>query len=295
MSVTLIAPPFAQLTGQRLPLKVVDVGANPIDSEPPYAPLMASDLTWVVGFEPNQEALGRLNEKKGPRELYLPHAVGDGKRHPLNFCQAPGMTSILEPNPAVLNLFHGFPNWGRVTSTVEVDTVRLDDVPETAGVDMLKMDIQGAEWLVLSHAKERLKDALVVQLEVEFLPLYKDQPLFAEVDQLMRQHGFMLHRLLPLVSRVVQPLLVDNNIYAGMSQTVWTDAVFIRDLTRLDLLNDRQLLATASILHDCYQSMDVALHLLTEMDRRNGSQLGPNYLQSLMQTARRVDPGAPVG
>src|ERR1700704_4992440 len=34
----------------------------------------------------------------------------------------------------VLNLFHGFMEWGRVLATEEVETVRLDDIVETEGV-----------------------------------------------------------------------------------------------------------------------------------------------------------------
>lgn len=57
-----------------------------------------------------------------------------------------------------------------MTSTREVETVRLDDVPETASVDLLKIDIQGGELMVFQNAERRLADALVIQTEVEFLP-----------------------------------------------------------------------------------------------------------------------------
>jgi len=78
-------------------IKIVDVGANPIDGVAPYAPLLEGGHAEVVGFEPNPEALAELKRNKGPREVYLPHAVGDGGRHELRFCQAAGMSSLLEP------------------------------------------------------------------------------------------------------------------------------------------------------------------------------------------------------
>ena len=275
---------FRDLTGAVRRIKVVDIGANPIDGEPPYAKWLKGGDAEVVGFEPNGEALAKLNTMKGPTETYLPFAVGDGGRHTLHICQAPGMTSLLMPNPAVLNLFHGFPDWGRVVSTLEVETVRLDDVAETAGVQLLKLDIQGAELMALRHAENRLEDALVIQTEVEFLPMYVGQPLFSEMEMFLRERGFGFHRFFPLNSRVVRPLLVDNDIYAGLTQTVWADALFVRDLTRLDLLNDEQLLATATILHDCYESVDVAMYLLSEYDRRTGLQLSAGYLSGLQKT-----------
>jgi len=273
---------FQDLTGGIAPrVKVVDIGANPIDAEPPYAGLLRAGLAEVVGFEPNPAALAVLETRKGPLEQYFPHAVGDGGRHVLHICQAPGMTSLLEPDPAVLSLFHGFPDWGRVLATEEVDTVRLDDVPATTGADLLKLDIQGAELMALRHAEARLRDALVIQAEVEFLPLYKGQPLFSEMELFLRGHGFVLHRFFPMVTRAVQPMMLNNDPYAGLGQLVWADAVFIRDLTQLDALSDRQLLATAVILHDAYGAFDIVFRLLAEHDRRRGGAVAQRYLAGL--------------
>lgn len=274
--------PFRSLTGADVRVKIVDIGANPLtDGAAPYERLLLAGDADIIGFEPNPEALAKLNERKGPNETYLPHAIGDGKRHTLSFCQAPGMTSLLTPNRQVLELFHGFPDWGKVIGTEEVDTRRLDDIVETDGIDMVKIDIQGGELMALSHGRKRLKTTLVIQTEVEFLPMYEDQPLFSDVDIFLRKQGFMLHRFYPLVSRVMQPLLIDNNIYEGLSQAFWADAIFMRDITRLDLLSDQQLLKMSAILHDCYGSIDVVLHLLSEHDRRTNGRLAPTYLAAL--------------
>ena len=289
MTASLKIASFRELTGTEVSVKVVDIGANPIDGSPPYAPLMTAGVADIVGFEPNPDALAKLNSLKGPRETYLPHAIGDGGKHTLHVCAAPGMTSLLEPNPNVLNRFHGFPQWGQVLSKVDVDTRRLDDVPETAGVNLIKIDIQGGELMAFQNATERLKDVLVIQTEVEFLQLYKNQPLYSDVDQFLRQHGFTFHRFYPTVSRVIAPLLFNNDIYAGMSQIVWADAIFVRDFTRPELMSDTQLMKMSMILHDCYQSVDLVVHLLTEYDQRCGSKVCQAYLEGL-----RTSAGVPV-
>ena len=275
---------FNSLTNESVRIKVVDIGANMINELPPYAGMVTAGDADVVGFEPNVEALARLNEMKGPNETYLPHAIGDGARHTLNCCQAPGMTSLLTPNLEVLSLLHGFPDWARILTTEEVDTVKLDAIAETAGVDLLKMDIQGAELMALRHAKKRLKDTLVIQVEVEFLQMYVDQPLFADIDLFLRKHNFVFHRFFPLVNRMIQPMLINNDIYAGLSQTLWADAIFVRDFTHLDKLSETQILKTAAILHDCYQSYDLVLNLLNEYDRRTGKAIGPAYLPALKKS-----------
>jgi len=275
------------LVGADVRIKVVDVGANPIDGTPPYGDLLRAGIADVVGFDPDPESLRRLNAQKTAAETYLPHAIGDGRRHTLHVCRAPGMTSLLTPNPSVLGLFHGFPEWGQVVSVETIDTVRLDDVRETAGLDLLKIDIQGGELMAFRNAEARLAEALVIQTEVEFLPLYIDQPLFGDVDVFLRGRGFAFHRFFPIVSRVIVPTLLENDIYAGMSQSVWADAIYVRDFTRLDALSGRQLLAMATILHDCYGSFDLVMHILVHHDARFATSLAAAYLAGLQAAGSR--------
>jgi FkbM family methyltransferase len=259
------------------PIKVVDIGANPIDGPCPYQPLLSDAQTQVVGFEPNLDALAKLNRKKGAGETYLPFAIGDGRRHTLNHTLLPGMTSLLEPNPSILQLFYGFNEWARVVRREEIDTVRLDDVPETAGLDLLKIDIQGAELMVFENAPQRLAETLVIHTEVEFLQMYVDQPLFSDVERCLRAKGFLLHKFSPLVTRDFAPLLLGKDPYVGHSQVFWADAIFVRDFTRLDLLSDDQLLKMAVILFDCYRAHDLVLHLLREHDRRAQKGYGARF------------------
>ncbi len=282
MKLANLPPPFKTLVDSAVRLKVVDIGANALDGEePPYAALLNAGDIDLVGFEPHAESLADLNRQKGPFESYLPLAVGDGLRHTLRVCHAPGLSSLLAPNPAVMKLFHLFPIWSRVFSTVELETVRLDDVRPTAGADFIKIDIQGGELMVFSHATERLKDVSVIHTEVSFVPMYLGQPLFSEVEIFLREQGFMFHRFFPLVSRLLRPFLIDRDFYGGMSQSMQADAVFVRDFTRPELFSDRQLMATATIMHDCYQSFDAALFVLLEFDRRHGTGFGESYMAGL--------------
>lgn len=271
---------FNSVMGMSLRCKLVDVGASPIN-EPIYSGMLKAGDLDVVGFEPAEAALAELLQTKGPHETYLPHAIGDGGRHTLRICFAPGMTSLFEPNPEVLALFRNAEIWGTVTSTLEVDTVRLDDVPETADADMLALDIQGAELMALQNAEKLLSSALVVQSEVEFVEMYKGQPLFSEVEQFLRRHGFMFHTFNPAVKRLVIPLINESDPYAGLNQHAWADAVFVRDLTRMDLFSDEQLLKLAALMNDLYGSLDVALRALTFYDARNGTNLSSAYLDGL--------------
>ncbi|WP_193182003.1 FkbM family methyltransferase [Nisaea sediminum] len=274
---------LTEMLGIDTTINIVDVGANPHAGSglPPYDALLKRGKVHLVGFEPNPEALAVLQSQKGPNETYLPHAVYDGSVQTLRLCQAPGMTSLLEPNMAVLGAFHGFDQWGKVIAREQIETVRLDDVAEISDLDFLKIDIQGGELEVFRNGTRKLADCLVIQSEVEFLEMYEGQPLFTDVDLFLRERGFVLHRFVEPTSRTIKPLIVNNDPYAGLSQLMWADAVFVRDFTRFGELAPGKLLKLALILHDVFSSFDLALRALLVRDAMVGERLGQTYLQKL--------------
>ena len=109
-----MARAFLDLLSPERLTEVVDIGANPIDGIPPYAPMLAAGLCHVTGFEPQESALLELQQKKGPNERYLPYAVGDGRPRVLNVCRSSGMTSLYKPDPAMLGLFEVLKSLGEV-------------------------------------------------------------------------------------------------------------------------------------------------------------------------------------
>ncbi len=60
-------PLFQLLRPERL-TAIVDIGANPIDGDPPYKSMLQVRLCRVVGFEPQPEALAALNARKSDHE-----------------------------------------------------------------------------------------------------------------------------------------------------------------------------------------------------------------------------------
>ncbi|ANN71854.1 TDP-N-acetylfucosamine:lipid II N-acetylfucosaminyltransferase [Bordetella bronchialis] len=243
-------------------IQVVDIGANPIDGDPPYKSLLQAGKIDLVGFEPQEAALRKLNKHKSAFETYLPHAVGSGDEVTLYLCHAPGMTSTLRPNFKVLNQFQGYPVWAKILREARVRTRRLDDIAEVGTIDWLKIDIQGGELAVFKNGESKLRDTLVIQTEVNFIQLYEDQPLFAEIDQWMRAHGFMLHTLLEERRRLYAPYVLRGQIHQGLNQLTTADAVYIRDINTLEALTPEQRSKMATILHTAYGSVDLAQKIL---------------------------------
>ena len=261
-------------------IHVVDVGAMNLGDEI-YAPLERAGRATVLGFEPVAEECAKLNQGGIAGHRYLPFAVGDGRRRTLQVCNFSMTSSLYEPNSSLLNLYQALGELVEVVRREDLRTVRLDDIPEAREADYLKLDVQGAELDILLSAPLTLAHALVVHTEVEFVPLYQNQPLFAEVDQEMRRRGFYFHRFHGLSGRPLKPLLRDNNPNLSMGQLLWADAVYVRDPLRLDELPPDSLLKLAAIAHEVYASYDYAAKVLQEFDRQTGAALCASYLARL--------------
>lgn len=262
-------------------IDVVDVGASPIDGDPPYQPLMSIEKARVVCFEPNLEEYQKLQASPYPGLTVLPYAIGDGQDAILNICQAPGMSSLLTPDREILEHFYGFAEWSQVVRQEPVSTHRLDDIPEISAIDYLKLDVQGGELAILNHATQRLQHTLVIHTEVQFVPFYHDQPLFAELDQTLRAQGFYLHSLKPLIHRTFKPLLVNHDMFSGLNQLLWADAVYVRKFTEFAQLTPASLAKIALILHDLYGSFDLCALALEHVDRQTHSDRQITYLDRL--------------
>lgn len=249
---------------------VVDIGANALSSDgaPPYMELLSRQLCTVVGFEPQPEAMTVLNAKKSPFETYLPYAVGDGKAGTLKVCRARGMSSLLSPEPRVLCLFPGFNEYGRVINEIPVETRRLDSISEITQLDFLKIDVQGLELTVFRNGTARLSQAVALQAEVSFVPLYANQPTYGDIDAALRALGFIPHMFANLNKRMILPFHYADKPFAAMNQLLEADVVYVRDFTRPERMSVEQLKHLALIAHHCYQSYDLAANCIYHLVAR---------------------------
>jgi hypothetical protein len=103
----------------------------------------------------------------------------------------------------------------------------------------------------------------------------------------LREQGFTFHRFASLSSRIVQPMLIDNNIYSELSQATFADAVFIKDFTKFEILSSEQLKIVALILNDIYGSFDIALRALMVHDTKYQSNLAEQYGNYLSRQTKK--------
>lgn len=265
----------------REPIVIVDAGAmDPTFKQgaPEYVPDFGTRYE-TIGFEPLEDECALLNKYLSKGCKFLPYALGDGTERVFHRCSYEPTSSIYPPDQELLGHFQKMRELHEVVKSWPVKTVRLDDLAEVSHVDYLKCDVQGAELDVFRGAERLLGDALVVEAEVEFVPLYKGQPLFAEVDVFLRGRGLVFHFFPALFGRAFKPMLMRGDGELAFRQQLWGDAVYVRDFTRLAELSPERLLKYAAIVHDVYQSYDLAHKALMEYDRRRGSGLAGAYFE----------------
>jgi len=167
---------------------VIDIGSLDIDGPVPYAPLMNEAI--IHCFDPQ-------DMRHNTHRMFIHQdIIADGEKHTLYVCKAPGMTSLLEPDPRSLARFHQFSEWGTVVRKHPVETVRLDKY--AIEPNMIKLDCQGGESLALAFAGRTLKSVDVIHIEVSFHTLYVNQILFSGVDEGMSDEGFEPYQMVAL-------------------------------------------------------------------------------------------------
>jgi FkbM family methyltransferase len=262
------------------PSSVLDIGANPVDGAAPYKEMLDYELCTVTGFEPQERPLAFLEQRKGPLERYLPHVVGDGREHRLKITRAEGMTSLLTPDQNQLRLFAPFSEWGSVIEERVVQTHRLDDL-DIDDFDLLKIDVQGAELMVLQNGRERLRNAVAVHTGVSFVPLYLDQPTFGDVDAELRSQGFVPHSMPDVKQWAIAPTVFDNNLYTPGNQLLGADIVYVRDIAHPERMTSEQLSHLTMIAFHIYGSVDLAVFCIVELQKRG--RASEDAVEQLMQ------------
>ncbi len=266
-------------------IRIVDVGAMDVGEAEPWARLVATGAADLIGFEPNTAECEKLNAGAKSNCRYLPHALGDGNIHILHIGTAPMTSSLFPPDPDVMQRFHSLWELCETVREETLETVRLDDMAEARPAEFLKLDVQGAELLVLEGATDALADTLAIQSEVNFLPIYKGQALFADVDQFLRQRGFSFHTMVGVGSRPYRPLIKDGNPNRGFAQVIWSNALYFRDPAGFAEMAERapdSLLKIAILAHELYGAFDFATVALQHYGAAQKPGLATAYIRALM-------------
>lgn len=266
---------------------ILDLGAFPIPADQPHysrlvdvAPchLVAVD---AITFDP-AKILKELPRLKSLNCLYS--VIGDGR--PANFyeCSLPTRSSLYLPCESGTARFDSVSRFMQVVETHSIETTKLDELVPSLSYDLVKMDLQGGELLAIRHGRASLQDSLVVQVEVEFIQQYVNQPLFSDVDLELRTQGFEFHRFLGYGTR---PPSTASDIEG--TQWLWSDAVYVKRSQARCSLGVEKLRKASLALMQCYGSYDIAISLLEEADTLEGVSFTRTVLDKLRKSAVRAE------
>ncbi|PIT98259.1 MAG: hypothetical protein COT71_01805 [Candidatus Andersenbacteria bacterium CG10_big_fil_rev_8_21_14_0_10_54_11] len=150
----------------------------------------------IIGFEPDERSFAALPQDK--HHHYLPLGLADAAgTQTLYLTKKEGVSSIYHPNQQLLSQFAVAPEF-TVIGTKEIPVDTLDNIRRSAElppVDFMQFDTQGSELPILRGSEETLKATLGIEIEVEFAPMYENQPLFSDIDPYLRARGFTLFDL----------------------------------------------------------------------------------------------------
>ena len=207
-----------RIFGTAASLFVVDAGAHHGHTAVQYLEHFANSR--VIALEPEPENFAIAEKALAPfgaRAELLPFALAetDG-RVPLRLTSHSGAHSLLEVGDM---RYYDAPV--ETLTPIEVRAVTLDSLSaehRLDRVDILKMDIQGAELLALRGAAKLLARHAIrlIALEVLFQPLYRDQPTFWDIAGHLGSLGYAL-----------QGVYEQRHHASNHAILRWADAVFV--------------------------------------------------------------------
>ncbi len=250
------------------PLQMADIGARITKEVPVYKSLLDHGVAHLHGFEPEPEAFEELKSAAGPNVSAYPFAIG--KPGPATFyAHHIGALSSVFKFCASAAKYLGKEFWVQRPITEHAMTlVALDAVDDLPALDVLKMDVQGAELGVLQGGVKTLADCVMIIPEVRFYRMYEDEPMWADVDTEMRAQGFVLHKFMHQKSVVLPSSQKSSYHKRRGSQLLDGDAVYIRNLEDTDALSTHQLKALALAADIVVQSYDLCGYCLDALKNR---------------------------
>lgn len=216
------------------PLWVVDVGASG-----GINPIWAKFTSFYKGilFEPDPREYDTLNSKSEDNLIVINSALSDSvKILDFNLCRKQQVSSVYLPNFHFLN---NFPDSQRfeIIKSIKIHADTLSNQLLKNGideVDFIKIDAQGYELPILKGGIDYLDNVIGLEIEVAFAKLYKDQPLFNEVDSFVNENGFELFDLKRYFWKRKE--CIDTGSQKG--QLVCGDALYFRKPEHVLLMND---------------------------------------------------------
>ena len=179
---------------------VLEVGARDCEESMQFTQSFSRALVHAFECNPDTLPVCRRVAASNERVRLTEKAVSDRPGR-IAFYQTDPALSITEApelaagSSSMFVATGAYPEEKYAQKRIEVEAITLADYlrdEKIGAVDILWMDVQGAEMLVLKGLGERIADIACIHVEVEFFEIYAGQAMYHDVDAYMRAHGFSL-------------------------------------------------------------------------------------------------------
>ncbi len=201
---------------------ILDVGAHKGESITRFT--TAFPNCKIVAAEANPILADALSANYGQRATIINKAVSAIEGTVDFYVNEQTQTSSLVPvnhesRDSITIQHEGITGLGAVNTRIQVESTTIDAIVLThkiTSIDLLKIDVQGAELSVLQGASRSLAITSVIELELSLFDFYESSTTFREIEEILHPAGFCLYSL-PFVSQ---------NPMNG--RTDWIDAIYTR-------------------------------------------------------------------
>jgi FkbM family methyltransferase len=208
---------------------IFDIGAHTGETVKKYRPLLPGAHFYC--FEPFPETFEALREAVGQDDLVrlVQMAVAEVPGTKDFYVSARDVTNSLLPRPEPEEGRRYYRSRAQTIGQTTVSVTTIDDFCRTEGIsniDILKMDIQGAELMALRGATDKLSNSLIdlVYTEVRFVPHYKGEAMFCELSAFLSKFDYSLFDLY-------------HPLYATNGQLREADALFVSPRARKHVID----------------------------------------------------------
>lgn len=175
---------------------VVDAGAR-YGLHPTWSDLREIASFHLFEIDPAEaERLTRKYQNNGNVTVYPVGLFREDTTLSFTVSEHKALNSLFAPNEEFLGRSEYMTDAFATVGVQKAPVRALDSLFASQPVHFMKLDVEGAEFDILSGAPKTLeRSVLGVRAEVLFSPVYKDAPLFGDVHKLLLSHGFELLNL----------------------------------------------------------------------------------------------------
>lgn len=227
-------------------------------------------------FEPDKTECEKLNSStKNLKGIfkYYPVALSDKiDKTKFYVTEDEACSSLYRPDKNI-NEYFNLRGKLNIKSELEIKTTTLNQwkINENINcIDIVKIDVQGAELDILKSGSSILDDVIAVYSEVEFIKVYENQPLFCELNNFMEQKGFLLYDIRKIKAKRKN---VKEDFFTK-GQLVWGDAIYLKDIRNIlkELNNEEDILNKILkyiIINEYFEIMDYSVYLIEYVIENN--------------------------